>query len=373
MVQYLWLTKLPFLTAFSVNLLLCIALVRFSQVLTRLTRSHDLSSVHAAHTKPILRLTDVAILGSMCLTVSGYGLNGSALRMLLLACLLVFVFDLLEDIGAHQPPARRLIASIILGAIYIALAESYLSDSVMFWLQPLFDYWFIAIPFTLFVAAGLVNAFNLIDGLNGLTGFKNLTACTGTSAIVCTVDFKDIVFSCVILSAAVIDFMFVNFPYGKLFLGGAGVYSTEFILSCLSLATLNTAPMVLPWALFMVFSWPIVDTIFAIFKHIQSGRPVGQSDRLHFHRVVRRIIAISPLDRKGLRYSSPTATIMILPLMVTPPIFGVFTGGQNSLCLIMFLTIFITSSVAHASLARFPFHFKREFVAPKRVVWRVVK
>lgn len=163
--QYLWLTKLPFLTTFSVSLLLCIALVRFSQALSRLTRSHDLSSVQAAHTKPTLRLAGVAIFGSMCLADSIYGANGGALRMLLLACLPVFAFGLLEDIGVDQSPARRLIASIISGAIYIALTGSYLSDPGIFWLQPIFDYWFVAIPFTLFVVAGLVNAFNLIDGL----------------------------------------------------------------------------------------------------------------------------------------------------------------------------------------------------------------
>ena len=149
MMQYLWLTKLPFLTAFSVSLMLCIALVRFSQALSKLTRSHDLSSVQAAHTKPTLRLAGVAIFGSMCLADSIYGASGGALRMLLLACLPVFAFGLLEDIGVDQSPARRLIASIISGAIYIALTGSYLSDPGIFWLQPIFDYWFVAIPFTL--------------------------------------------------------------------------------------------------------------------------------------------------------------------------------------------------------------------------------
>lgn len=70
MMQYIWLTKLPFLTAFSVSLLLCVALVQFSQALSRLARSHDLSSVQAAHTKPTLRLAGVAIFGSMYLVIS---------------------------------------------------------------------------------------------------------------------------------------------------------------------------------------------------------------------------------------------------------------------------------------------------------------
>lgn len=373
MMQYLWLTKLPFLTAFSVSLMLCIALVRFSQALSRLTRSHDLSSVQAAHTKPTLRLAGVAIFGSMCLADSIYGASGGALRMLLLACLPVFAFGLLEDIGVDQSPARRLIASIISGAIYIALTGSYLSDPGIFWLQPIFDYWFVAIPFTLFVVAGLVNAFNLIDGLNGLTGFTALTACTGVAVIAYKAGFPDIIFPCMVVCAAVIGFMFVNFPYGKLFLGDSGAYSTGFILSSLSLATLNAAPMVSPWAMLMVFFWPIADTIFTILRRIKSGRPVGQPDRLHFHQVVMRIIEISPLGRKGLEYSNPTATMVILPLMVTPPIFGVLFWDRNSLCLMLFWVFLMAFLIVYVSLVRSAFRFKRGFVASKKAVWIAVK
>lgn len=293
--------------------------------------------------------------------------------MLLLACIPVFVFGLLEDIGINQSPARRLAASIVSGVIYITLTGTYLSDPGVLLLQPLFDYWFVAIPFTLLVIAGLVNAFNLIDGLNGLAGFTALTACTGILAIAYRAGFTDIIFPCMVVCAVVLGFMFVNFPYGKLFLGDSGAYSIGFILSCLSLAMLNVIPMVSPWAMLMVFFWPIAETVFTILRRLKSRRPLGQPDRLHFHQVVMRIIEISPLGRRGLKYSNPIATIMILPLMVMPPIFGVLFWDRNSLCLMLFLLFLIVFLLIYVSLVRHAFRFKDGFAAPKKAAWVAVK
>ena len=74
----------------------------------------------------------------------------------------------------------------------------------------------IAIFFTLFATAGVVNAFNLIDGLNGLSSYVTIST-VSLSIISFNVGNFQIALFLILLSASVFGFMVLNFPYGKIF------------------------------------------------------------------------------------------------------------------------------------------------------------
>ena len=75
-----------------------------------------------------------------------------------------------------------------------------------------------AILFTIFATVGVVNAFNLIDGLNGLSGYVAISVSLSLSLIAVKVNDNQTVIFLALLISAVLGFMALNFPMGKIFL-----------------------------------------------------------------------------------------------------------------------------------------------------------
>lgn len=327
---------LPLIVALLTSFMICLVLYGSSKFLIGLVRRHDLSAVQSMHTKPTLRLAGVAIFMSIFLTNMIFADGLDLLSVLLWSAIPLLALGLLEDLGVHQSPLKRLTSSIIAGSIFIAVTGTYLQDPGTFLLNAIFEYWLIAVFFTLFITSGIVNAFNLIDGLNGLSGSVSLVAATGIAAISYNAGLSHIAFPAGVICGAVIGFLMLNFPFGKIFLGDAGAYGIGFILSWMSLDVLMEAPEVSPWAMLMMFFFPFADTTLTMSRRIMSGLPVGQPDRLHFHQVVMRIIEISLLGRRARKYSNPLATIVVFPFMALPPFLAVLFADNNALSAALF-------------------------------------
>jgi UDP-N-acetylmuramyl pentapeptide phosphotransferase/UDP-N-acetylglucosamine-1-phosphate transferase len=281
-------------------------------------------------------LAGVAIFVSIFVTNTIFADGHDLLSLLLLSAIPLLAVGLLEDFGVYQSPSRRLASSFVAGAVFIAVTGTYLQDPGTFLLNAIFEYWLIAAFFTLIITSGIVNAFNLIDGLNGFSGSVSLVAAIGIAAVSYKAGLSHIVFSAGIICGAVIGFLMLNFPFGKIFLGDTGAYVIGFLLSWMSLDVLMEAPEVSPWAMLMMFFWPFADTILTISRRIMSGHPVGQPDRLHFHHVVMRIIEIGFLGRDGRVYSNPLAAIVLFPFMALPPFLGVLFANNNFVSAMLF-------------------------------------
>jgi UDP-N-acetylmuramyl pentapeptide phosphotransferase/UDP-N-acetylglucosamine-1-phosphate transferase len=351
---------LPLIVALLISFMICLALYGSSKFLIGLVRRHDLSAVQSMHTKPTLRLAGVAIFMSIFLTNTIFTDGHDLLSILLLCSIPLLTLGLLEDLGVHQPPSRRLISSVVAGAIFIAVTGTYLQYPGTLLLNWVFEYWLIAVFFTLFITSGIVNAFNLIDGLNGLSGSVSLVAATGIAAVSYNAGISHIALPAAVICGAVIGFMLLNFPFGRIFLGDAGAYGIGFILSWMSLDVLMEAPEVSPWAMLMMFFWPFADTTLTMSRRLMSGLPLGQPDRLHFHQVVMRIIEISFLGRGGRRYSNPLATIVVLPLMSLPPLLGVLFADNNFMSAMLFCLFIVLFAALYNVLIRLAPRLRRK-------------
>ena len=78
--------------------------------------------------------------------------------------------------------------------------------------------------FSHYCAVGVVNAFNLIDGLNGLSSYVSVSTAVTLSIIAFRVgDVQSTIFL-ILFTASILGFMVLNFPFGKIFLGDGGAY-----------------------------------------------------------------------------------------------------------------------------------------------------
>jgi UDP-GlcNAc:undecaprenyl-phosphate GlcNAc-1-phosphate transferase len=134
---------------------------------------------------------------------------------------------------------------------------------------------------------GIANAFNLIDGLDGLaTG-----AALFSSLVILAVSFAQgqplmIVFS-LILCGTLAGFLRYNFNPASIFLGDSGALFVGFSLAALSVlgsqkATTAVA-VVIP---ILAFGLPVVDTGVTIARRLISGKPVFEGDNEHIHHML---------------------------------------------------------------------------------------
>ena len=94
-----------------------------------------------------------------------------------------------EDLGLAMSPFKRLMASILSGILVVGLYGIWLKHIAVPGLDLLLSFVPIGIAFTLFATSGVVNAFNLVDGINGLSSYITISISIALSIIAFEVDF----------------------------------------------------------------------------------------------------------------------------------------------------------------------------------------
>ena len=90
-----------------------------------------------------------------------------------------------------------------------------------------------------------------------------------------------------------------EFPFGKIFLGDAGAYALGHLLVWSAILIVNQSTEISPFAVLLIFFWPVADTGLAIWRRWKLGNPAGRPDRLHFHQLAMRFLEIRFFGEKG--------------------------------------------------------------------------
>ena len=112
--------------------------------------------------------------------------------------------------------------------------------------------------------------------------------------------------------------MLLNFPLGKILPGDAGAYAMGHVLVCNAILLVNQTSEISPFAILLIFVWPVADTLLAIWRRWKKKRRADQPDRLHFHQLVMRFLEIRFLGRNQRHLANPIATIFLLPCIAVP-------------------------------------------------------
>jgi UDP-GlcNAc:undecaprenyl-phosphate/decaprenyl-phosphate GlcNAc-1-phosphate transferase len=144
--------------------------------------------------------------------------------------------------------------------------------------------WYIGLPFTVLWVLAITNAFNLIDGLDGLAAGSALFS-TMVAFVVALLNGPSLVTVMTIaLAGAILGFLRYNFNPATIFLGDSGSLFIGFVLSAMALAGAQKAPTIVAVAIPVVsFGLPILETALSIIRRLISGRPVFTADREHIH------------------------------------------------------------------------------------------
>lgn len=166
----------------------------------------------------------------------------------------------------------------------IRLLFHFLAMALMFWQWGLFSLWWGWIVVALIVCTGIINAYNFMDGINGITGGYSLVILAALAyvnrAVVPFVE-EDLIYT-VILSVVV--FCFFNFRQkAKCFAGDIGSVSIAFILLFL-IGKLVIATEDLSWIVLLVVYG--VDSVLTIIHRLMLHENIGLPHRKHLYQLM---------------------------------------------------------------------------------------
>ena len=320
-----------------------------------LKRNNDTAAVQAAHSNPTLRFGGVACFLAILFGSFTADAGSSITLMLVGAGAPLFIVGLLEDFGIHMSPKKRLVAIAISVLCAIYIFQISINHVGVPGLDLLLSFSAFAVLFTVFAVSGVVNAFNLIDGINGLASYTAATAAFSLSVIAFGMGHQDLQDVSILIMLSALGFFAVNYPLGRIFLGDAGAYFLGFILVCVALILCHRQPEISPFAILLVFFWPVADTCLAIWRRLRLSTPHDRPDRLHFHQLVMRFIEIRILGRNSRARSNPIATLVLMPLIAVPQIVGVIFITDHLyavFAVLIFSALFFGSYVFGMELAK---------------------
>ena len=312
------------------------------------------TGIQTFHTVPTSRVGGIAIaLGA----VAGYSLTDPAKKALLgpliVAGIPALVFGLLEDITQRVSVRTRLLATMSCGVLGWAVTGYSITAANMPGLDWLLGFTFVSVVFTAFASAGVANAINIIDGFNGLAAGTVLVILAAFGVITSTLGDQDLLRLCLILAGAVLGFLVVNWPLGKIFMGDGGAYFIGFALAWLAVLILQRHSQVSAWAPVLACGYPILEVIFSIARRRRRNLSAGDADRLHLHSLVERRMVRFLLPRaSNLARNSLTGAIMWIAAII-PAVISVLWPTQSLMLVLGFAVCAVLYSAVYARLTQF--------------------
>lgn len=202
--------------------------------------------------------------------------------------LLVGVADDLRDLNWRWRIGAQVLAAV--GMVYLGgVSVQQLSDVVG--VQHLALGW-LALPVTVFVVVGVINALNMADGVDGLAGGQALVSLLLFFAFALYAGNYTAAERLLAVSAAVVGFLCWNLrrpglPRAEVFLGDAGSMLLGFIIAWTAVRLSQSpehpvSPVLGPWTIAL----PLIDTCSLILRRLREGRSPFSADRDHLHHIL---------------------------------------------------------------------------------------
>jgi len=204
--------------------------------------------------------------------------NLSALAGLGVCMMLVGLWDDLIRMTAAQKFGLQLVVGTLAWSVGIRI-EGWQAGGIQFGM--------LSLPITLLWIVGITNAFNLIDGIDGLAAGASLFATMALLVVSIVTDQTSVATLLAALAGASAAFLRYNFNPASIFLGDSGSLFLGFMLSALALQSSQKSTAAFAIAVPIVsLGLPVVDTTVVIVRRIISRQSIFRGDRRHIHHVL---------------------------------------------------------------------------------------
>jgi UDP-N-acetylmuramyl pentapeptide phosphotransferase/UDP-N-acetylglucosamine-1-phosphate transferase len=242
-------------------------IIRLRHLHSHFSGDSDLSGPQKFHKFSVPRIGGISIaVGILTATLIRLQLNiSSNIEIaILIFTIPTFFIGLTEDLTKRVGVKTRLFFT----AIAAAMAVNYFGLQIYKLDVPGVDYLLtvpgLAMLFTIFAITGLANAYNIIDGFNGLSSMVGIITLMGLCYVGYAVGDTLIMHLSLVMAAAILGFFLWNYPRGLIFLGDGGAYLIGFWIGITTIMLVIRNPDISPWFALLVNASPIIETVYTI-------------------------------------------------------------------------------------------------------------
>ena len=253
------------------------------------------------------------------------------------ALLILFFTGLRDDLipvkGLYKFVIQIIAASIVSGFANIRLTSLY---SLSFLYADIFPEW-LSFFLTIFTIVAFTNAYNLIDGIDGLAASIAILILVVLTVWFGINNFWEYSFLCGIMLGSVLGFLYFNWSPAKIFMGDTGSLIIGFFCVTMLIVFMNlnhksdykidnSASFFLS-----MFIYPAFDILRVFYIRLKRKRSPFSPDKLHIHLLLKRI---------GMEHHQITCVIFALSLLWIVVFFGMNYIKAHELAIFSFISCY---------------------------------
>jgi UDP-GlcNAc:undecaprenyl-phosphate GlcNAc-1-phosphate transferase len=264
--------------------------------------------------------------------------NTLELRMYLIASAMMVFIGALDD-KFDLKVRIRIVGQIIIASLMIFGVGGYISN-----LGNLFSFGDIelgpvGILFTYFAIIVVINAYNMVDGIDGLIGSLSLNTFTAIAVLFLISGNTSYLSYPLILATATLPYLIFNLGFfksysKKIFMGDAGsMFIGLSVIWLLTIGTQGESASFRPVTALWICAIPLMDMLAIVMRRYRKGKSPFKPDRDHLHHI---------LQRAGLSSRQTLVVISIASaLMSLLGVLGEYFQVPESIALALFVLMFI--------------------------------
>lgn len=250
-------------------------------------------------------LVAIAAIAAFSGVFGGDGFLGAAAKFALLMAL-VFALGFFDDVVALT--ARwKFLGQVAVAALFVVLfGPLQMAPAPFLGDLPLGHF---AAPLTVIWIVGFMNAYNFMDGANGLAASCAAFSLFAISLAGSSLEFGFWALSAAMAGAAIVGFLPLNFPGGRLFMGDNGSQTVGFLIAATAVAAANASEGAVSFLFLPTAMAPFLfDVAFTLGHRALRRQSIARAHREHLYQL---------LMRSGLSHGAVTAIYLSLTALST--------------------------------------------------------
>ena len=268
--------------------LIVTATIAISFVITHLMRKNaikrnkfDIPNERSSHQNPTPRGGGVAVVaafvfGLLALLIRG-DIASKSFYAIVLPGSLVAIIGYLDDVGRVTAARLRLIGHFVAAIIALYILDG-LSPMPLF--TETLDLGLVGNIIAVLFLVWMLNLFNFMDGIDSITGVEALTSCLIMTTFLINKSESELWRVPTLLCAAVVGFIYFNWPPARIFLGDIGSGFIGFTIGVISLVIARSQPLI-TWAVIILLGVFIVDATVTLIRRLIDRQQISAAHRSH--------------------------------------------------------------------------------------------
>lgn len=243
----------------------------------------DIPNERSSHSEPTPRGGGIviALVSLTAFTIYSMAFRQEIAYGFLAGAVLIVVVSWIDDVR-DLPPVVRIAVHLIAAALLLVDRGAY---PIFFGGQMVEVSGVLEFVISLFFIVWFINAYNFMDGIDGIAGVQALTASAGWCALgVISGEASIAVFACLIFAAS-LGFLIFNWQPAKIFMGDAGSAFLGFTFSGIGLlSSPGPGVRILAFPVACLLLWPFMfDAFYTLFKRLLRHEKIWHAHRNHIY------------------------------------------------------------------------------------------